>query len=178
MRIETLLQIIMIIIALTIILDKDNLRLVIFSSAFSLIAASLYYMNKSPDVALAEAAIGSAIIPLIFIIAIEKQKQFIVVNHLNDEFLDRDTGKGYKVLEEFAKHYGLKLSVYKNDDGQIQGAFRERNIDLIVEKSPQDNRKYLFIGKKASILMNKLEQMTKDIEDIKIIKVEESERYD
>ncbi|MBP2027899.1 multicomponent Na+:H+ antiporter subunit B [Acetoanaerobium pronyense] len=65
-------HILLIIILLSIIFNDNNLYLILCSSIFSLICAILYYIYNAPDVALAEAAIGSAIIPVIYIIAISK----------------------------------------------------------------------------------------------------------
>lgn len=174
------LQILMIILALIIITNKNNLRIIIFFSAFSLITASLYFFNNAPDVALAEVAIGSAITPLILIISISKQRDFIVIKHTKDDFFNHSlakTGEGYKFLHDFTKHYDLKLNIYNRNLGSIIGIFRSRNIDLIIDKSPNTG-KYILTGKESSILMNKLEQMALDQPLIEIAKISEGETYD
>ncbi|SKC64938.1 Na(+)/H(+) antiporter subunit B [Maledivibacter halophilus] len=175
--IENMLQIILIIVTITIVKSKNNIRLVVLFSLFSLITAALYYLNKAPDVALAEVAIGCAIIPLIFIISISKQQEFVVINHTNDNFLESEIGLGYSLLQDFTNHYNLKLSIYNIGPDNLKGVFRSRNVDLIVEKSQSDD-KYILKGKESTILINKLEQMTKDISNIEIIKVSEDETYD
>lgn len=178
--IGTLLQILMIIIAVIIIRNKDNLKIIIFFSVFSLITASLYFFNNAPDVALAEVAIGSAITPLIFIISISKQKDFIVIKHTKDDFFSHSltkTGEGYKFLKDFTMHYDLKLNIYNNRFGSISGIFRSRNIDLIIDKSSITG-KYILKGKESSILMNKLEQMALEEPYIEIVKISEGETYD
>jgi len=78
--IALILQILMIIIAIAIVLHKKNFTIIILIASFSLIAASLYIINKAPDVAIAEVAIGSAIIPLIYVISISRQREFIVLD--------------------------------------------------------------------------------------------------
>lgn len=175
--IPNFMQVLLIIIIIVIVLSKDNIKMVIFFSFSSLVTALLYFLNKAPDVALAEVAIGSAIMPLILIASISKQREFIVISHIEDDFLTSGEGIGYKLLEDFSKYYNLKLRIYNSDIDNLSGIFRERNVDLIVEKSRKGN-KYLLKGKKSSILMNKLEQMTKDESKIKIIKVGEYETYD
>ncbi|MCG8482493.1 MAG: DUF4040 domain-containing protein [Clostridia bacterium] len=175
-----LFQILMIIIAFIIIKTKDNLRIIIFFAVFSLITASLYFFNYAPDVALAEIAIGSAIIPLIFIISISKQKDFIVINHTEDDLLNNgfaEAGKVYQLLNDFAKHYDLKLKIHNNKLGSIVGIFKSRNVDLIVEKST-DARKYILKGKESSILMHKLEQLATQEPLIEIVKINEGETND
>lgn len=174
--ISYLLQIILIIITIIIILGKDKIKIVILLSLFSLISASLYYFNNAPDVALAELAIGSAIMPLIFIISISKQNEFIVISHIDDGFLNNNIiskGRGYEILEEFTKHYGLKLNIYASNFANLKGIFTKSNVDLIVEKTI-DN-KYVFKGKETSILMNKLYQMTEKEENIEVVMVKEGE---
>lgn len=175
--IGNIMQLLLIIIAIVIVRSKNNIKLVVFFSLFSLITAISYYFNKAPDVALAEVAIGSAIMPLIFIVSISRQQEFVVVNHTEDGFLDSESGAGYALLMDFTKHYNLKLKIYNIELDNLKGIFRSRNVDLIVEKSQTEDR-YFFKGKGSTILMNKLEQMIKDTPDINIIKVSEAETYD
>ena len=54
---------------------KDLLNAVIASSAVSLITAILFYFLQAPDVAMAEASIGTALVIVIFIIAIKKTRR-------------------------------------------------------------------------------------------------------
>ncbi|EOD01866.1 hypothetical protein L21TH_0052 [Caldisalinibacter kiritimatiensis] len=158
------------------------MKSIIFFSAFSLATASLYYFFKAPDLALAEAAIGSAIIPLVYIIAISKQREFLVISRINkdDIFLyhsGNTKGKGYKLLEDFTKHYNLKLVISRGNYDDLHGIFRSRNIDLVIEKC-RDTGKYILKGKKTSVLMNKLEQITRDEQEIEVVKIEEGEMDD
>ena len=148
---------------------------------FSLISASLYYMYKAPDVALAEAAIGSAIVPLIYIVAISRQNEFVVINEVMDDFLQMDPkgnkGDGNLILEEFCSYSGFKLILLNQVNSDITGIFRERNVDLIVKRSVETG-KYLFTGKQSNILMNRLEGLVKDNENIQIVRIEEKEKND
>jgi putative multicomponent Na+:H+ antiporter subunit B len=178
MTIESVLQISIIIISLAIVKSKDNLYIVIYFAIFSLITASLYYLYKAPDVALAEVSIGSAIIPLIFIIAISKQKQFTVINRAEEEFMEPSTpGRGYVILTGFCKIYGLKLRVSKDKEGEISGVFRHQNTDLIVQKDSASGR-YIFIGKSSSLLMNKLQNILEKEKDMMLIKKGDEETLD
>lgn len=65
-------HVLLIILLFIIISSEDNLRVVIYVSMFSVVCGILYYLYSAPDVALAEVAIGSAIVPLIYIISISK----------------------------------------------------------------------------------------------------------
>lgn len=175
--IGNMMQLLLIIITVVIIKSKNNIKLVVFFSLFSLITAILYYFNKAPDVALAEIAIGSAIMPLIFIVSISKQSEFVVINHTEDDFLDSNIGTGYELLMDFTKHYNLKLKIYDIELDSLKGIFRSKNVDLIVEKSESEN-KYVLKGKGSTVLMIKLEQMIKNMPDINIVKISEDETHD
>lgn len=174
MSIESILIIIAIFISIIIIREKNNLNIVIYMSVLSLISVALYYIYKAPDLALAEIAIGSAIVPLIFIISIAKQKEFVVITNLKDDFLmndkERGVGIGYKILEEFCSHYELRLKVYYKTGEDISNDFKRNHVDLTVEKS-EDKDLYIFKGKESSILMSKLQKDTEDISIIEIVKV-------
>ena len=54
---------------------KDLLNAVIASCVVSLIAAILFYLLQAPDVAMAEASIGAALVTAIFVIAIRRTKR-------------------------------------------------------------------------------------------------------
>ena len=54
---------------------KDLMNAVIASCVVSLIAAILFYFLQAPDVAMAEAAIGAALVTAIFVIAIRRTKR-------------------------------------------------------------------------------------------------------
>ncbi len=55
---------------------KDLINAVIASSIASLITAILFYLLQAPDVAMAEASIGTALVIVIFIVAIKKTKRY------------------------------------------------------------------------------------------------------
>ena len=54
---------------------KDLLNAVIATCLVSLIAAILFYFLQAPDVAMAEASIGAALVTAIFVIAIRRTKR-------------------------------------------------------------------------------------------------------
>ena len=74
--IATVLVLVMLISAIAALIFKDLLNAVIASSVVSLIAAVIFYLLQAPDVAMAEAAIGAALVTAIFIIAIRRTKRF------------------------------------------------------------------------------------------------------
>lgn len=71
----SLLVFLMLIAAIAASIFKDLLNAVIASCLVSLIAAILFYFLQAPDVAMAEAAIGAALVTAVFIIAIRRTKR-------------------------------------------------------------------------------------------------------
>lgn len=66
----------MIVSAVAAIIFKDLINAVIASCVVSLIASVLFCFLQAPDVAMAEAAIGAALVTGIFVIAIKRTKRF------------------------------------------------------------------------------------------------------
>jgi len=76
MIIVTFLVVMMLVSAICACIFKDLLNAVIASSIVSLITAILFYFLQAPDVAMAEASIGTALVIVIFIIAIRRTKRY------------------------------------------------------------------------------------------------------
>ena len=72
----TFLVAMMIISATCAVVFRDLVNAVIAASVVSLIAAILFYFLQAPDVAMAEASIGTALVIVIFLIAIKKTKRY------------------------------------------------------------------------------------------------------
>ena len=76
MIIISVLVFLMLIAAIAASILKDLLNAVIFACLVSLIAAILFYFLQAPDVAMAEASIGAALVTAVFIIAIRRTKRY------------------------------------------------------------------------------------------------------
>lgn len=170
------LQVVLIVLAIAIVLHKNNGTIVILIASFSMVTASLYVINKAPDVAIAEIAIGSAIIPLIYVISISRQREFIVLDKTSDNFIieeDTFSGIGYVLLHRLTQFYHLELNITNDsglcylDEHMDKVVCEETNVDLIVTKD-EDNNCYVFKGKKSSVLMRKLETIVKPFNNIKV----------
>ena len=55
---------------------KDLMNAVIASCMVSLIASILFYLLHAPDVAMAEASIGAALLTTVFIIALKRTRRY------------------------------------------------------------------------------------------------------
>ncbi len=171
------LQFLLIFMAIAIVSHENNGTIVILIASFSLVTASLYVINHAPDVAIAEIAINSAIIPLIYVISISRQREFIVLDKAMDDFIisgNEFTGIGYVLLKRFSDFYHLELNITNDPmlcslgEGRDQILCEQTNVDLIITKDSETGE-YILKGKASSLLMNKLEQMTKDYKDIRVV---------
>lgn len=164
------LQVLLIVIAIAIVFHKRNFTIIILIATFGLVAAILYLMNKAPDVAIAEVAIGSAIIPLIYVVSISRQREFIVLDRAQDGFItygETFSGEGYEILDQFVKSYDLSLNLCVDIRGSEQDLTSQLNVDLIITKDTTRNL-YILKGKSSSVLMSKLRQMVKDKPNIRV----------
>jgi putative multicomponent Na+:H+ antiporter subunit B len=178
--IPLVLQILLIIIALSIVLHEKNFTIIILISAFSLVAATLYTINKAPDVAIAEVAIGSAIIPLIYVISISRQREFIILDKIHTGFIAPDEkleGIVYEVLEEFVRINDLRLNVCCDIEGDEIDLTNELNVDLIVTLDPV-TKKFIIKGKISNVLVEKLARMVKKYEMIEVVEFKDGDLYD
>ena len=76
MIIVSVLVLLMLIAAIAASIFKDLINAVIAACLVSLIAAILFYFLQAPDVAMAEASIGAALVTAVFIIAIRRTKRY------------------------------------------------------------------------------------------------------
>ncbi len=161
---DTLLFSVIVILAVVVIRTNNNLLLIMYFSLFSFASAAAYFVMHAPDIALAEVAIGSAFIPLVYLITIGKQKVFTVV------FFDGEVGEHgsldfetirrfYIVLDKFCIDYGLSLNLINRPtryNTTVHGVFRPGNIDLICVFSPETECIEVR-GNASNMMLNNLE---------------------
>lgn len=178
--IPTILQVLLIIVAIAIVLHERNFTIIILIASFGLIAATLYMMNNAPDVAIAEVAIGSAIIPLIYVISISRQREFIVLDKTRHGFIDPDVkleGDVYELLNDFVKTYDLRLNVCCDIEGNERDLTNQLNVDLIITFNPKTNI-YVLKGKASSVLMTKLDELCAKNTRIEVVTFKEGDSLD
>lgn len=74
--IVSLLVLMMLAAALAALIFRDLISAVIAACMVSLIASILFYLLQAPDVAMAEASIGAALVTAIFVIAIRRTARY------------------------------------------------------------------------------------------------------
>jgi len=95
---------------------KNLLSAVIVLGAFSLVLSLVFYYLHAPDVAIAEAAIGSGFATVIFLIAIKKRGVLVMLTYPHSRFFYYDdkgqpTGFDYDILSLFARKLSIELEV-------------------------------------------------------------------
>lgn len=163
----------LLLIVLAIIFSKSTIRAIILLSVFSIISSLMYYLYQAPDVAMAELAIGAAIVPLIYVISITRQKKYVVIDNTRDRFL-MEGRAGYMFLADFCKKKDLDLMIIRDEPGPDSFLFSRKDIDLIVERDSRlpgtrasysirpSDRRYLFKGSPSSYIFNDLQKAIRD----------------
>lgn len=173
-------QIFLILTAFSVVVSKNNFTIVILMSVFSLIASTLYMLNQAPDVAIAEVAINAAIIPLIYVIAISRQRELIIYDKLQHGEIDPSTkqkGDVYAYLYEFSKKNKLKINICCDLEGSDTVVFKDLNVDVMIDRL-QDNKGYSLKGKSSNVLIKKMHRELKKSDFIEVILIEEGEHLD
>ena len=95
--------------------QRRRLAAIIGLGLFSFALAVVYLLLHAPDVALTEATIGAGLITAIYVLAIRRTGRLEVVADEVPGLLAREgeriVGLEYEILERFARHLGLDLSV-------------------------------------------------------------------
>jgi uncharacterized MnhB-related membrane protein len=95
--------------------QRRRLAAVIGMGLFSLVLAATYLLHSAPDVAVTEAAIGAALVTVIYVLAIRRTGRLLVVGDEVPGLLALEGGEfvGVEVdiLAGFARRLGLDLSI-------------------------------------------------------------------
>lgn len=175
--IKSFLLIVLLLLTINVVIQKNNQHLIVYFSIFSLVIASLYFFSYAPDVALAEIAVGSAFIPLIFLIAISKQRTFTILFQSDFDF------EYHNFLEDFCKKENLKLKIIKSVDVKddesngVLGVFRRQDIDVIVDYNPK-KKKYIMTCKQSNVMINRFEEIAIKYPKIRVVRIVDTNTLD
>ncbi|TCT15458.1 putative MnhB-related membrane protein [Natranaerovirga pectinivora] len=130
-------------------------RAVIYLGMFGFLCSLLYLFYRSPNVAIAEAVIGSTLTTVIYLVALRRQKRFkvYVYNEIDYNILD--------AMETFGVREDLIFQYIRYSEDQYSCIVTERNYDLLMHKS-EDNllmiskgSNYKIEGLAATLAKNK-----------------------
>ncbi len=134
MILRTTLLILLPVIAIFALSRPRRLDAVIGMGMFSMTLAGVYLLLHAPDVAITEAAIGTALITFIYILAIRKTGRLIVVGDEAPGLMERDgnriTGLEQEVLASFAKQRGLNLVIRLLPRREARAALLQGEADI------------------------------------------------
>ena len=128
-----------VIMAVLAIQTKKMRNAVIYLCAFSLSMSLSYLLYHAPDVALAEAVIGSAISTILYLVALQKYKILTFFYRLRDtEVRDEHYQEGrktgfIKLLERFSSRQELELQIIYTPDHYQRISEEHPNAFLVEE---------------------------------------------
>lgn len=125
---------IQIIFTIALIFQKNLFYCVVIITISSIISAVLFVIFNAPDIALAEIAVGCALIPFVYIISITKQKDFLILDQIRDE----SSQHIIEAFDEFCSDKKLRLKVLTEgytEEYSLSNVLRVKNIDMVINKS-------------------------------------------
>ena len=132
-----LLFIVMIVFAVLTVQTNKVIRAVVYMGIFSLACSFCYLLYKAPDVAIAEAVIGSTLSTILFLVAFKKHKVIKIYYKNQDDkafdadFLEEKQSQVIDLIERFFFMRELQPSVVYTDE--TEELLKENNkYDMIV----------------------------------------------
>ena len=114
--------------------QRRRLAAVIGMGLFSLVLAATYLLHSAPDVAVTEAAIGAALVTVIYVLAIRRTGRLLVVADEVPGLLAVEGGKlvgiEVEILDGFARRLGLDLSIQVVPHCDVESLLLRGDADL------------------------------------------------
>ncbi len=138
---QTLFFILMIIFAILAVQTDTLRRAIIYLCVFSLISSFTYLLYNAPDVAIAEAIIGSTLSTILLLVALKKYKIFrIYFTKTKGHQLSPRNNALVNKLKKFALNEELELDVIHTSQN-LEEVFKFDDYDLVVEE--KENQLYI-----------------------------------
>ncbi len=122
------------VVAVVALTQRRRLPAIVGMGLFSFLLAVVYLLLHAPDVALTEATIGVGLITAIYVLAIRRTGRLAVVGDEAPGLFaregDRIVGLEHEILERFARHLGLDLSVQLVPHGDVADLVRSGEADI------------------------------------------------
>lgn len=151
---------------------------VIYMGVFSLSISFVYVLYNAPDVAIAEAVVGSTLATILYLVALQKYKVFTVYFHVSngevddDHFSKEEHVKLVKSIEIFCAKQALEPQmIYTTETVEVIKA--EHVYALIVEECTDH---IIIFGHPENYKMDALVDYIsqyKHLKDIEFVKVQE-----
>ena len=120
---------------------SDKLRrVVIYLGIFSLISSYAYLLYSAPDVAIAEAIIGSTLSTILFLVALKKYAVFTVyyllsdTPEIGDEHIMQSRSSLLRLINNYCKDQELEPHLIFSPEDKVNVAVNHA-YDLIIEQA-------------------------------------------
>ncbi|MCT4612237.1 MAG: DUF4040 domain-containing protein [Clostridia bacterium] len=130
---------------------KKMKHAILYMGMFSFFCSILYIFYKSPNVAIAEASIGCTLSLAIYLVALKKQKKFLIYVYydISHELLE--------LIEGFCEHEDLIFHYIRFKEDKYEEIINTKDYNLVIHKKHDDV--FLFskeINDKVEALANTL----------------------
>lgn len=148
-------------------------RAVIYLGIFSLISSFMYLLYQAPDVAIAEAIIGSTLATILFLVALQKYRVFTIYytnenfSEVNDEYINTGRTQILNLVEKFCISQELEPQVIYTTD-KVDNIKTNESYDLVIR---QKEETFFIYGNQNNYQLDSLIQYVsqKQLENIKFI---------
>ncbi|MCT4542681.1 MAG: DUF4040 domain-containing protein [Vallitalea sp.] len=127
--------ILLVILAILAVQTNTLRRSIVYLCVFSLLCSFCYLLYQAPDVAIAEAVIGSTLATIIFLVALNKYKVFRVYYILKESEISTESkhlkSDLCKTLEDYSLKKELELDIVSSDQ-KIGEIVKDYPYDIIV----------------------------------------------
>lgn len=134
--VEKICLILLVVLAVFSIMSVSLRRAVIYMAIYSLLCSFVYLVYRAPDVAIAEASIGTAFTTIIYWVGIKRQKViriYYLPCVLNGEKLEScEYSQVYKVMEQFLKKKELEPLII-NSESSLEEIRENELYDYIFQ---------------------------------------------
>lgn len=143
---------------------KKIRRAIIYMEVFSLVCSLIYLLYSAPDVAIAEAVIGSTLSTILLLVALKKY-QIITIYYTHDEdkkiddsYINRSRQKMINTIERFCISNELEPQViYTNE--KVDYIRKNHQYDFIIRET--DKKAYIY-GQRSNYLLDALRKHLKN----------------
>ena len=117
---------------------------VVVLGAFSLISSLIYLFYQAPDVALAEAVIGTTISTILYLVAMQKYRAFTVYILIDDPsvtdsaYFDHSKQPLMQALEKYCSKQELELHILYSIE-KLEVVMKKHTFSLIIKESENSN---------------------------------------
>ncbi len=164
MHVDKLVFILMLLLALYIVVCRNYKRIIVALGAFSLLASFCYLLYHAPDVAIAEAVIGSALSTILFIVALKKHRTFYIFftsgenETIGDQKLRIEMNDVVSKITTYLVDHDLEAqAVYSHEDPKTIA--NEHLYDLILHK---ENNTVTMYGSDDELHVLAIRELLKD----------------